>query len=302
MLNLSKVLVQLHAAPTWTERIYLVSPLLLAALQDVSVSTGVALRRDRRIATETYVQIGKKNATVMSELKEKDGALFVRHGPFSGIKYSSASMGSLLGAKIFGTYESEISGWFSQAMQDDGYDTFVDVGCAEGYYAVGMAVRCPRLTVFAYDIDETARCLATDLARLNDVNDRVSVAGFCSASDLQGVLSKAPRPLLLVDIEGYEDVLLDPSLVPAVTRSDIIVELHEHKRPGVTYRILDRFSSSHHIDAIAAMPDEWKISQIQPPMDRETILNIVQEGRRRPQLWLRMLSHSSVGDKKSRCL
>jgi methylase of polypeptide subunit release factors len=39
---------------------------------------------------------------------------------------------------------------------DEGYDRVVDVGCAEGYSAVGFARRLPSVEVLADDIDPKA--------------------------------------------------------------------------------------------------------------------------------------------------
>ena len=58
-----------------------------------------------------------------------------------------------------GSCEEEQSDVFVDAVTGD-TRTFVDVGCADGYYAVGMAWSSPRLTTYAYDIAGAAagRC------------------------------------------------------------------------------------------------------------------------------------------------
>ncbi|MBP0652324.1 hypothetical protein J8J40_35215, partial [Mycobacterium tuberculosis] len=67
-----------------------------------------------------------------------------------------------------------------------------------------------------------------------------------------------------------------------------LVELHEHRNPGLTYRILDRFCRTHRIDAIAATPDDARLSGLQVDGDRTAFAEVVAEGRRLPQLWLRL--------------
>ncbi|MBP0574360.1 50S ribosomal protein L11 methyltransferase, partial [Mycobacterium tuberculosis] len=90
--------------------------------------------------------------------------------------------------------------WFDAVIAERAHDLFVDVGCAEGFYAVGMALRLPSLMVRAFDIDAAAQQMAKGLAQLNGVADRVQVCGACEHGGLQQLLSGANRPLLLVDI------------------------------------------------------------------------------------------------------
>ena len=55
-----------------------------------------------------------------------------------------------------------VAGWIAAE-----YPQPIDVGSAEGYYAVGFALAMPRTTVDAFDIDPAARAECTALAQLN---------------------------------------------------------------------------------------------------------------------------------------
>jgi hypothetical protein len=46
------------------------------------------------------------------------------------------------------------------------YDRVINVGCAEGYYAVGFATRMPETDVIAFDIDPIARRQTRHLAAM----------------------------------------------------------------------------------------------------------------------------------------
>ena len=72
----------------------------------------------------------------------------VAAGPFAGMRYAGLPSGSTAGPKLLGSYESEIAAWI-EGLCGARLDTIVDVGCAEGYYAVGMAMRCPAARVLA---------------------------------------------------------------------------------------------------------------------------------------------------------
>ena len=53
--------------------------------------------------------------------------------------------------------------------------------------------------------------------------------------------------LVLCDIEGAEQELLNPELAPALKVMDIIVESHECLIPGITQVLVDRFKETHQI-------------------------------------------------------
>lgn len=90
------------------------------------------------------------------------------------MQYIDEASGSVLLPKILGTYESALIPWIVEA-QNNGYETLIDVGCAEGYYAVGFAKTCSGIQVFAYDLNPMARELCQILADTNSVLDRIEI-------------------------------------------------------------------------------------------------------------------------------
>ena len=89
--------------------------------------------------------------------------LIVASGPFAGMKYLSESVCSALIPKLVGSYEAELHSIITQAL-GEGYTTVIDVGCAEGYYANGFALRLPTTPVYAFDIDVQARKLCAAMS------------------------------------------------------------------------------------------------------------------------------------------
>jgi hypothetical protein len=175
----------------------------------------------------------------------------VLSGPFEGLQYVAEAVGSSLLPKLLGTYEQELHPAITAAIARK-YDVAIDVGAAEGYYAVGLACCCPHLDVYAFDPDPLARRLCRKLARLNDVSRRVFVAGFCSPDQLAATVRG--RCLVISDCEGFEDELFDARIVGCLRYVDLIVETHDHLCAGVTERLIDRFSASHRIDRVHARP------------------------------------------------
>ncbi len=168
-------------------------------------------------------------------------------GPFAGMAYVPEAINSGFVPKLLGCYEDELSDVMSRILEND-YSTIVDVGSAEGYYAVGFALRYPNAHVHAFDIDPLGQRLCADMARANGVSERVSVGSECNVDTLREL--QGERLLLISDCEGYEIELLQPDLVPGLACADILVELHDCNNPGITPALVARFEATHHISLI----------------------------------------------------
>jgi hypothetical protein len=146
--------------------------------------------------------------------------------------------------KWIGCYEEELQGIIEKVV-DARYTTVIDIGSAEGYYAVGLAWRCPQARVFSYDTDIWARRQQLRLARLNGVKN-LEIGAYCSWDDItRRVLD---RTFVLCDIEGYEYDLLNPAACPALQRVDILVEVHPSgalDTRSVCDALTARFATTH---------------------------------------------------------
>lgn len=177
----------------------------------------------------------------------------VLHGPFRGMTYPDAVLRSKsvynLAARLLGSYEAELHDIVEGAVVD-GYERVVDIGCGDGYYAVGLARRMPACTVEAYDPDPVARDLTRALAAANGVLDRVDIR---HAASLAALGPPTGRTFVKVDCEGCELELLRPDESALLRRSTILVELHEFLRSGLTHDVLTRFAPTH-----AALVVDWQ--------------------------------------------
>ena len=171
----------------------------------------------------------------------------VRAGPFAGMDYDVQSAEGALLPKILGIYERELHPELA-AFADEPLQCIIDVGCAEGYYAVGLALLMPGVTVHAFDTNPVAQRRCGRLAEANGVADRVCVSGEFVGTDFSRFSGK--RTLVFVDAEGFEDELLRPDIYPALSEFDLIVETHPMAKPGVTERLVERFSPTHLVKRI----------------------------------------------------
>lgn len=203
-------------------------------------------------------------------------------GPFKGMLYTGKAAGSLAVPKLVGSYEMELNTIIESAIGRRP-SMIIDIGVAEGYYAIGFARRLAEAAVHGFDTDPVARSKCLAMARLNGVEERVRIHGSCDPASLHDLLT--PGSLVICDCEGYEFELLDPSKVPALLCSDAIVEMHEHTRPGLTTAIVERFRSTHRVQLISSQSrqaTDFPCLDFLKPADQARALD---EMRVYPQQW-----------------
>ena len=193
-------------------------------------------------------------------IRRRDAKVFRRTGgrivagPFAGLALIHVTDRISLSAKLLGTYELEVSA-FVRDIATREYDLVVNAGAGEGYYSVGLLSRMPHARAVAFEAVPCRRQWIENLARLNDVHDRLTIAGVCTASELQSVLAGSQRPVVICDIEGGEMEVLDPVRAPSLVGADLLVEPHDFVHPGVSSLILERFRPSHDIAAVWSLSD-----------------------------------------------
>jgi hypothetical protein len=230
---------------------------------------------------------------VRKNLYRPGAVIQVLTGPFRGLLYLDEIVFGPITPKWLGSYESEIQDIIEAICQRE-YHQIINLGCAEGYYAVGLAWRNPTCRVFAFDTDPLSRIQTRRLARINNLSSRVSIRGYCAHDELQRLAT--PRSLFLIDIEGHEISLLDPSKAPAIRQSDILVEVHETDSSNdlsTTESLLrDRFEMSHTIERrVPSDCSAWIQRNHQVWHSRLTsaeVLDAVNEYRSDRQVWLWM--------------
>jgi hypothetical protein len=181
----------------------------------------------------------------LTSLTEKYG-YSVLHGPFQGLTYPRRSLLSRAGIpRLLGTYESELHP-IIRSITPGQYDRIIDIGSAEGYYAVGLA-RQTGAVVYAFDTEYRERAFCREMARLNGVSPKVKISSWCNQEVLKRVVSG--RCLIMCDCEGYETELFTGEVIDRLRDTDLIVELHE---PNADYTartteqsLLKRFMGSH---------------------------------------------------------
>lgn len=187
-----------------------------------------------------------RSVLIQNTLLQQQGTV-VMEGPLAGLDFLPQSAEGCHIAKLLGCYEQPLQPFIEQAIQAN-YPTLLNIGCAEGYYAVGMARRMPNTQVLAFDLNPNAQHTCRALAEKNGVADRVRIGARFTPEDFARYAGQTV--LLLCDIEGAERDLLNPEQSPALKTMDIIVESHECLIPGLTQEIIRRFQTSHTITVV----------------------------------------------------
>jgi hypothetical protein len=197
-------------------------------------------RRSRRVAAVTRRFVAWHGLTVSG-------------GPFTGLVYPDQTALSLA-PKLLGIYERELHGAIEAAILA-APPVVVNVGAADGYYAVGLARRLPDVTVIAYEADAGQRELCRRVAAANGVT--LDIRGAAGRGDLAGAA------LVVMDCEGCERALLEPPLA-----GTIIAELHDFLDPGIGEEIARRFAATHDVQLVPTAPqppaNELLLSEYRP--------------------------------------
>jgi hypothetical protein len=212
-------------------------------------------------------------------------------GCFAGMSYVEETVGSALIPKLLGTYERELVRVIEEIIRER-FEEVIDIGAAEGYYAVGLARRLPAARVHAFEMSERGRALLSEMAMANGVADRVLIKGRCDVADLRDCLVSSRRPVVICDVEGFEATLLDPDRVPSLAHAPLLVEIHETLRPGVGQVIRTRFEITHQIEEIrqaerqiADFPFRTLYTRLLP---ERSLLDLLSEWRPQGMTWLWM--------------
>jgi hypothetical protein len=171
----------------------------------------------------------------------------VQTGPFEGMKYVTGTVANSLVPMLLGSYEANLHPIIEDIIRR-APEEIVNIGCGEGYYAVGFARRLAASHIYAFEAESKARSECNRMAQANEVASRITIRGTCTLEDLRPLCASAP--LIFCDCEGAELELLDPTQVPQLAACEILVELHDFANPAITPTIIERFTPTHEVNVM----------------------------------------------------
>jgi Methyltransferase small domain len=220
------------------------------------ISPFVWLGERAKVSRRNYIETPAKKI-----LEEKAWQIFedriVKYGPFKGMYFGNARTDAdSVFAKLLGSYESELHPVFERLLQKH-YKTIIDIGCEDGYYAVGMCLRKPDVRLLAFDKNPAALIHSEELAKMNRVDHQIQFLGICTDKDLLELKKDEPM-FLVVDCEGDELHIFTSSTVSQLLNADMLIELHLHIYPQLEIYFRNLFGETHNISVINSLDDHLK--------------------------------------------
>ena len=229
--------------------------------------------------------LAKWRAEVVANTLAKRAGGRVLSGPFQGMEYAPTAAEGSRSARMLGAYEASLHPVI-EAIIAKAPSLVIDIGAAEGYYAVGLARRLPQARVLARDTNPKAQALCRALAAANGVAERVAVGGLFDHTDF--ALCQTMPSVVICDIEGAEADLLDPDRAPGLLQADVLVECHPGMAAGVVDTLTARFAPSHHITRIGRKLDDSALPDWMEELSDLDRLIALWEWRSTPTPWLWM--------------
>lgn len=152
----------------------------------------------------------------------------VKYGPFQGLRMTwDSSWGSNSRCTmLLGIYESELLTVLKRVSKH--YRYFIDIGAADGYYAVGVLVGNLFEKTYCFEASVKGRKIIERNANLNDVSERISISGPAVGDFFNQIQPEVrSNAVLLIDIEGGEFEMLSSQFFEAFNSSVILVEIHD---------------------------------------------------------------------------
>ena len=162
----------------------------------------------------------------------------VAYGPFKGLILSNTSWWGAAdrGSMLLGIYEREVLETLENASR--GRRTFIDIGAADGYYAVGALAANMFDQATCFEISPAGQEAILENARRNSVESRIKIFGEVTGDSL-ALLSSShdidlSETVILMDIEGLEFEILSEAVLTKLQKSILIIEIHDWEAPSAT--------------------------------------------------------------------
>ena len=146
-----------------------------------------------------------RSVLIQNTLLKQQGTV-VMQGPLAGMDFLPQSAEGCHIAKLLGCYEQPLQPFIEEAIAS-AYPTILNIGCAEGYYAVGMARRMPNTQVLAFDLNPKAQEVCTTLAQKNGVSDRFKETHHITLVNDNGQRQRENSPPWLNNLAHLDQLL-----------------------------------------------------------------------------------------------
>lgn len=222
----------------------------------------------------------------------------VAYGPFTGLELDPCPTWgkSDMSAKLLGCYELEILNAL-HSTEFSNRSHFVNVGAADGYFAVGCLRNGRFKTADCFEMNELSQKAIIRVAERNGVSKSIRVFGAVE-TNVPSVLKEIDwsDTVVLCDIEGAELDLFDRKLLDAINGAMILIEIHnwvENFWPRYS-TLLKRASKNYNLRFLESSTiPTYQMSELQGMTDDNRML-ILSEGRPNVMRYLQLISRSKT--------
>lgn len=218
----------------------------------------------------------------------------VQNGIFKGLKIQEKQWWGIgdVAIKCFGYYEIEVQNIIEKVQRENNLNTFIDIGGADGYFALGLVKNKIFEQSLIFEISSLGRKSIKNGSRLNQVEDRISIYGEATQFNLAHILNEndieLKNTLLLCDIEGEEYNLINQDLLNFLRDSYIIIELHFFNNDLLSKKnkFLELLASYHSLNIFNSLNRVINISSEFHLMDENERALLLSEGRSHIGEWV----------------
>jgi len=254
------------------------------------IKIGDYIHSQRQIAISKQLENDRQ---IIEVLKEP----VVRYGPFKGLIYPEFIYhNDRFFSKIMGSYEMEISDLIENLCKKN-FDQIINIGCGDGYYAVGFARRIPSAVVYAYDSSKRARKHCAQMASLNRVAGSLKI-GNSFAAGMFDQLHFLGHQLILCDCEGDEKKIFTAGNLSYFRNCELLIEVHDFIDITTGDYLKEIFSATHIIRAFKSIDDLSKARNYHfaetDMLDIGLRKIIFEEGRPAPMEWYYFIPKQTI--------
>ncbi|WP_353432649.1 hypothetical protein [Polynucleobacter sp. MWH-UH23A] len=215
----------------------------------------------------------------------------VKYGPFKGLKLSpktwwgSADRGSML----LGLYEKEVLDSLQNIPKN--FNTFIDLGAADGYYGIGVLVNKQFEKSICFEMSEKGRATIKENARLNNVLEKVEIRGIAKYDFYQELCPNTLlNSVLFIDVEGAEFDLMGKETFKVFSKAIIFVELHDwffEDGSDKLKKLKNDSAETHNVTELTMRSRDLSIFPELKKLNDDDRWLICSEGRGQLMVWLR---------------
>lgn len=176
--------------------------------------------------TESVIQRYKKK---LSKRIATSKDYTVESGCFKGLRLAKSKGWAEedAGTQCLGLYEKEVIDCLEDIQRKRRARYLIDIGGADGYFALGALVSGLFENVIVYEADGHLRERLRKQAEENRVLEKLTIRGMVTEAELLEVVRQIGAScVILCDIEGGEYEIMTTRLIKAIKEIPTIIELH----------------------------------------------------------------------------